>query len=128
MPLASGKSQKSFVKNIKTEIGAGKPRAQALAIAYSVKRKAQGKAMGGEVDAEDEDHKMLYAHHVAEAVRHKKAMRMDEGGPVESLDELEEPDELPEDEKEDFLAPAPDEPEMDDKAKRKSRLKAIFSR
>jgi hypothetical protein len=35
MPLSSGKSHASFVKNIKTELAAGKPRKQALAIAYS---------------------------------------------------------------------------------------------
>lgn len=49
MPLIHGKGQKAFEKNIKTEMEHGKPQKQALAIAYSVKRKAQHKAKGGEV-------------------------------------------------------------------------------
>ena len=43
MPLDKGKSKKAFTKNIKTEIKAGKPQKQAVAIAYSVKRKKKGK-------------------------------------------------------------------------------------
>lgn len=38
MPLDYGKSKKSFEKNIKTELQAGKPIKQALAIAYSIKK------------------------------------------------------------------------------------------
>lgn len=44
MPLVKGKSQKAFKENIRREVGAGKPVKQAVAIAYSVKRKAQAKA------------------------------------------------------------------------------------
>ena len=40
MPLKPGKSKKAIAKNIKTEIEAGKPRNQAIAIAMS---KAKGK-------------------------------------------------------------------------------------
>lgn len=47
MPLSQGKSKKSFSKNVETEMNAGKPQKQALAIAYSVKR--QNKAKGGSV-------------------------------------------------------------------------------
>lgn len=47
MPLIEGKSKKSFEKNIKTEIKAGKDPKQAVAIAYSVKRRNMAK--GGEV-------------------------------------------------------------------------------
>lgn len=47
MPLIQGKSEKSFSKNVSTEMESGKPQKQALAIAYSVKRKAQKKAKGG---------------------------------------------------------------------------------
>jgi len=47
MPLIKGKSQKSFDKNLKTEIEAGKPMKQSLAIAYSMKRKAKKMADGG---------------------------------------------------------------------------------
>ncbi len=39
--LKKSKSKKAFVSNLKKEIGAGKPKKQALAIAYSVKRKSK---------------------------------------------------------------------------------------
>ncbi len=54
MPLIKGKSPKAFEHNIKAEIHAGKPQPQALAIAYSVKRKAGKKkyAQGGMVKDE----------------------------------------------------------------------------
>ena len=41
MPLKHSKTKKAFEKNIKTEVKAGKPVKQALAIAYSVKREAE---------------------------------------------------------------------------------------
>lgn len=41
MPLKKGKSAKTFSKNVKTEVKAGKPLKQAVAIAYSVKRKSK---------------------------------------------------------------------------------------
>lgn len=51
MPLIKSKSDKAFEKNIKAEIAAGKPQKQAVAIAYSVKRKAEeGKKKGGDVN------------------------------------------------------------------------------
>jgi len=40
MPLIKSKSPEAFKKNIKTEIKAGKPVKQAVAIAYSEKREA----------------------------------------------------------------------------------------
>lgn len=43
MPLKKGTSQKTFSQNVKREMEAGKPQKQAVAIAYSVKRKAEGK-------------------------------------------------------------------------------------
>lgn len=43
MPLTKSGSKAAFKKNVKAEIKAGKPPKQAVAIAYSVKRKAQGK-------------------------------------------------------------------------------------
>ena len=43
MPLKKSPSPKVFKDNMKTEMKAGKPQKQALAIAYSVQRKAQGK-------------------------------------------------------------------------------------
>jgi len=49
MPLMKGKSQKAFVHNLKTEMEHGHPQKQALAIAYSMKRKGRKMAGGGEV-------------------------------------------------------------------------------
>jgi len=43
MPLNKSGSKKSVGQNIKTEVAAGKPRKQAIAIALSTKRRAQGK-------------------------------------------------------------------------------------
>ena len=42
MPLKKGASKGTFLANLKTEIKAGKPQKQALAIAFSQKRKSQG--------------------------------------------------------------------------------------
>jgi hypothetical protein len=52
MPLTKSKSKKAFEHNIKAEIAAGKPQKQAVAIAYSVKRKAH-KADGGRFENDD---------------------------------------------------------------------------
>jgi len=41
MPLIKSKSPKAFKENIKTEVKAGKPIKQAVAIAYSEKREAE---------------------------------------------------------------------------------------
>jgi hypothetical protein len=43
MPLKKSTSSKAFKENIKTEVKAGKPVKQAVAIAYSTKRQAQAK-------------------------------------------------------------------------------------
>jgi len=40
MPLKSGKSKKVFSDNVKTEMKAGKPQKQAVAIAYSKQRES----------------------------------------------------------------------------------------
>jgi hypothetical protein len=54
MPLIKGKSPKAFSKNVETEMHAGKPQKTALAIAYSVKRKAPKKmAEGGMISPGD---------------------------------------------------------------------------
>ena len=49
MPLIKSKSKQAFKKNIATEVKAGKPVKQAVAIAYSTKRAAQApkKMCGG---------------------------------------------------------------------------------
>lgn len=52
MPLKSGYSQKSISKNIKAEVGSGRPQNQAIAIALSKAQEAKkraGKWMGGRV-------------------------------------------------------------------------------
>lgn len=41
MPLKKSSSKKAFKDNIRAEVKAGKPVKQALAIAYSVKKKAK---------------------------------------------------------------------------------------
>lgn len=53
MPLSHGKSKEAFVKNLKTEMHAGKPMKQSLAIAYNMRRRAGGKKMadGGQADS-----------------------------------------------------------------------------
>ena len=43
MPLVKSKTPEAFRKNIKTEVKAGKPVKQAVAIAYAVKREAEKK-------------------------------------------------------------------------------------
>jgi len=43
MPLIKSTSKKAFQKNVKKEIGAGKPVKQAVAIAYATKRSAAKK-------------------------------------------------------------------------------------
>lgn len=41
MPLKMGRSEKAFKENIKTEVKAGKPVKQAVAIAYATKRESK---------------------------------------------------------------------------------------
>ena len=43
MPLKKSSSKKAFEHNVRAEINAGKPKSQAVAIAYSVKREARRK-------------------------------------------------------------------------------------
>lgn len=43
MPLKKSTSKAAFKSNIKAEIAAGKPQKQAVAIAYSTKRRAASK-------------------------------------------------------------------------------------
>ena len=44
MPLVKSTSKEAFRKNVKAEISSGKKPAQAVAIAYSVQRKAAAKS------------------------------------------------------------------------------------
>ena len=41
MPLHKGKSEKAFKANVRAEVNAGKPVKQAVAIAYSIKRRSK---------------------------------------------------------------------------------------
>lgn len=43
MPLTKGKSKKAISSNIAIEIRKGKPKSQAVAIAYNVAKKSKGK-------------------------------------------------------------------------------------
>lgn len=45
MPLMKSSSHNAFESNLKAELGAGKPKKQALAIAYDVQRRSGGKKM-----------------------------------------------------------------------------------
>ena len=44
MPLVKSASKEAFRKNVKTEMAAGKPQRQAVAIAYSAQRQAAAKS------------------------------------------------------------------------------------
>ena len=46
MPLVKSASKNAFRKNVKTEMAAGKPQKQAVAIAYATKRSAAAKKAG----------------------------------------------------------------------------------
>jgi hypothetical protein len=51
MPLKRGSSRKTISSNIRTEIRAGKPRDQAIAIAYSKAGKSRKKRKAGKRSA-----------------------------------------------------------------------------
>jgi hypothetical protein len=76
MPLLRSDSAKAFTHNIKAEMHAGKPQDQALAIAYSIKRKKH--SAGGEI--EESEHPV--PHHMHPIVAGIMAKHMDEGGDV----------------------------------------------
>lgn len=46
MPLQKSTSKKAFAKNVATEVKAGKPTKQAVAIAYATKKAAAKKTKG----------------------------------------------------------------------------------
>jgi hypothetical protein len=48
MPLKHGSSKEARAENVKTEVAAGKPPKQAVAIAYSVARRAKKRKRGTE--------------------------------------------------------------------------------
>lgn len=49
MPLKTGKSKAAFSSNIRTEMAAGRPQKQALAIAFSEKRRTSGGILGSAI-------------------------------------------------------------------------------
>lgn len=86
MPLLKSKSKNAFEKNVSTEIDSGKSPNQALAIAYSVKRKSPKKiAEGGEAipayqDLGDEDDSNNLS--LVQRIMNKHRQNYAEGGPV----------------------------------------------
>lgn len=73
MPLMHGGSKQAFQSNIKAEMGAGKPQKQALAIAYSMKKRAKKMNKGGEVT---DGAQPSAAHGSADAIARLEAIRM----------------------------------------------------
>lgn len=89
MPLIKSKSKKALEENIATEMHANpspEKRAQNIAIAYSVKRRAAAKkmAMGGEMDDMPEESPASIAEHIM------KKRKMAEGGEVDLQDNADE--------------------------------------
>lgn len=83
MPLIHSPAKKPFQHNIKSELDAGKPMKQSLAIAYAVKRRAQEKkkmAAGGMVDDQNMGRGYFKPHEGAQMDGHN-----------ESLDPMDEP-------------------------------------
>jgi ribonucleotide monophosphatase NagD (HAD superfamily) len=52
MPLSTGTSEKAVSKNIKTEMAAGKPQKQAVAIALNEQRENKAKKSGDGIEAD----------------------------------------------------------------------------
>jgi hypothetical protein len=71
MPLIKSKSPKAFSKNVEIEMNTGKPQKQALAIAYSVKRKAK-KASGGTVKSGSKDMNMAEGGQISISAKDEK--------------------------------------------------------
>ena len=98
MPLITGKSKESFGKNVETEMNAGKPQKQSLAIAYSMKRKAQQKmAMGGALESGyselPTEHELMNhaGNSLVDRIMAKRQNMMAEGGVVADEGEADEP-------------------------------------
>lgn len=85
MPLKHSKSKQAFQNNLKAELGAGKLKAQALAIAYSVKR-AAGHYIGGPI-------KNMKSHPKLVEMARKRLKMMSQGGTVDE-DVLDPDDEI----------------------------------
>lgn len=68
MPLASGSSREAFSKNVATEVAAGKPQKQAVAIAYAQERKSDVEVLRECADALDTLHGRMDAMERSDAV------------------------------------------------------------
>jgi len=88
MPLIKSKSKKAVSKNIETEMDAGKPKDQSIAIALNVQRKAKAKKMasGGMVPIMKE-----HPASIADAIMQKRKRMMSDGGMILPDDELMDP-------------------------------------
>lgn len=82
MPLMHSRSKKAFSKNVATEEKAGKPAKQALAIAYSVKRKPKKMAGGGTTRPDSG-----FGSVTVYDAKGGKVKKMAEGGPVSAKTE-----------------------------------------
>jgi len=78
MPLEGGKSRATFSHNVKTEMAAGKPQKQAVAIAYAKER-------GDARAATDELRRAIAAGH-AEAEHQRQAEKLLSGAHVSGRD------------------------------------------
>lgn len=84
MPLIKGKSLGAFKHNVEVEQEAGKPKDQALAIAYATQRAAKKKmSIGGEVPSKPISEAPSSSSSVAEAIRN----RMKEAAAPKGMDE-----------------------------------------
>jgi hypothetical protein len=68
MPLEKGKSNKAFQHNIKTEMAAGKPQKQAVAIAYSEAGEAKKRDRKERETAHHSEHSAKRSRHYHEKV------------------------------------------------------------
>jgi hypothetical protein len=99
MPLIHSKKPAAFKENIRKEVHAGKPVKQAVAIAYSVKRKAEHKADGGMCECQgkgcakcmDEGGSVSGAQSTQDSMR--KAFHYKDGGRIKGVHEQNYPGE-----------------------------------
>lgn len=97
MPLLKGKSKKAFSKNVESEMDEGKPQKQALAIAYSMKRKKK-MASGGTVQSGDSTMNYAKGGNIPpycgpeyDNMEQSSRSNMAQGGSVDSMMEVECP-------------------------------------
>jgi hypothetical protein len=107
MPLTKSRSKAAFSKNVSTEMKAGKPQKQALAVAYSVARKSPKKKMyaGGETPDHNLPLERDVRNHNQKLHPHAQYYEGGEIGSRREEDSYELPDDSPlmHDEHEDFL-------------------------